>query len=379
MVPMNQAAPPYIAYGVRLAQAGRRADALAYLRYAAYHEVMVAEAWLWLAAVTDDLEEYRVCVQEALRLQPEHATAQRMAHDLAARAGGGAVGPQARQGRRWGRIVLVLLVLVLGGLAAALVGTDFGPTVRERIEDALGAVDDSTGSPSAPDQSLRRVSFGRQTVYAFVVRVPDSWLPSDTGDPVWQRQAAVLRQRFPDATVWDRLGTDFAAAARDPVFGDVDAGVRIVETDPAALARDGLVTALTLEAIVPFPLGAASGDVCDAMRRVQAEAQAAGQIASIAGSEVVAAGIQPRPALDDCVFTIERRLTGLIPSQVTLPLSDAQAPEAMRRIRIAVPISAARYAIWELTLADSARDIYAPVINGIIASLAPASEPGTTG
>ena len=75
--------PPHLMQGIQLVQAGQKAEALAYLRHAARTEEIGVEGWLWLAAATDDLEEYRYCVEMALQLDPYHPIAQRMRDELA--------------------------------------------------------------------------------------------------------------------------------------------------------------------------------------------------------------------------------------------------------------------------------------------------------
>ncbi len=74
--------PPNLAQGIHLVQSGDRRAALAYLRRAAQDEPLTAEGWLWLAAATDDLPEYRQAVTQALRLDSRHPVARRMRTEL---------------------------------------------------------------------------------------------------------------------------------------------------------------------------------------------------------------------------------------------------------------------------------------------------------
>jgi hypothetical protein len=74
--------PPDLLQGIGLVQSGHRRAALDYLRRAAQGEPLTAEGWLWLAAATDDLAEYRGAVTQALRLDPRHPTARRMRAEL---------------------------------------------------------------------------------------------------------------------------------------------------------------------------------------------------------------------------------------------------------------------------------------------------------
>jgi hypothetical protein len=64
--------------GIELAQTNQRLDALAYLRRAVQYEPPHPEVWLWLAHVSPDVNEYRNCVYQALRLDPYHMVARQM-------------------------------------------------------------------------------------------------------------------------------------------------------------------------------------------------------------------------------------------------------------------------------------------------------------
>ncbi|MCZ7541385.1 MAG: hypothetical protein M5U29_16030 [Anaerolineae bacterium] len=74
--------PPNLAQGIHLVQSGDKRAALVLLRRAAQDEPLTAEGWLWLAAATDDLAEYRQAVTRALRLDPHHPVARRMRAEL---------------------------------------------------------------------------------------------------------------------------------------------------------------------------------------------------------------------------------------------------------------------------------------------------------
>ncbi len=74
--------PPDLMQGIGLVQSGDRRAALEYLRRAAQNEPLTAEGWLWLAAATDDLPEYRGAVTRALRLDARHPLARRMRAEL---------------------------------------------------------------------------------------------------------------------------------------------------------------------------------------------------------------------------------------------------------------------------------------------------------
>jgi len=88
---MYNTPPPNLLHGINLVQAGQKHEALIYLRHAARHEPLTAEGWLWLAAATDNLDEYTYSVDQALRLDPHHPIAGRMRGDLNRLAGWQAV------------------------------------------------------------------------------------------------------------------------------------------------------------------------------------------------------------------------------------------------------------------------------------------------
>ena len=79
---MTTKPPIELQYGLQLLQAGRRAEAAEYLRRAAQARPLSPEIWLWLASATDDITEYRRCVDEVLRLDPTNGTALSMQAEL---------------------------------------------------------------------------------------------------------------------------------------------------------------------------------------------------------------------------------------------------------------------------------------------------------
>ncbi len=92
---MYNTPPPNLLHGINLVQAGQKHEALIYLRHAARHEPLTAEGWLWLAAATDNLDEYTYSVDQALRLDPRHPIASQMRADLNRLAGWPPVGAAA--------------------------------------------------------------------------------------------------------------------------------------------------------------------------------------------------------------------------------------------------------------------------------------------
>ena len=126
---------------------------------------------------------------------------------------------------------------------------------------------------------------------------------------------------------------------RDPVYGQIVPPVRVVETDRAALERDGLVTALTLEEILPLPTApdGAPATVCDRMRLLEAQATSGEALVPRAGEETLESGIVGRDGADECNVVLQRRATGLLPQQVPFALAPERAPDAVRTVVIAVP------------------------------------------
>lgn len=374
--------PPHLMQGIQLVQAGQKAEALAYLRHAARTEAIGTEGWLWLAAATDDFEEYRYCVEMALQLDPYHPTAQRMRDEMARQ--GRPIGPapsepesylagqQARypsegealrHSTRWRRALVALLVLLaLAAFVAALYVVATTGFVQDALDELLMS-------------SATTVQIGTSPTFRFRVRVPDTWLPADEESDEWQARRATLEDEFPPApgqlSVWEQADEPFSAVTRDPVYGGVAPNIRLVETDPAALERDGMVAALTLQEILPLP-AAQEGEeltVCNRMRTLAQTAQADGSAASVQDNELIEARLIERDPPEDCVFYIHRRATNRLPQQITFPLSPEQAPDAMRAVSIMVPVGAERYAVWWLTFADEAASAYSDTLNRIVESL----------
>lgn len=386
---MYNAPPPNVMRGIGLVQAGRRAEALPYLRYAAQSEDLTAEGWLWLAAATDDLEEYRHCVNRALRLDPYHPVASRMraaldALDSAAyrprpptsgtmppvpAAPYGARVPRPAAARRarpsWLRRIVraVVLALLIGGglgICGALVTSG---ALTNLVRDWLRI------------EELHTLDFtvGESPGYHFRVDVPTSWQPANADNPSWRATRERLEAAFPQtAELWDTLDERFSAVVRDPVYGTIMPLVRIVETDSGALRAGGMIAALTLHEILPLP-AAASGEpdtVCARMRSVEAQFIASGGLGeAAAGGQVLDTALTVRSAPDDCVFAVQRRYSDLLPEQVPLALAPDSAPDATREVVIAVPVSARRFAVWQIVYADAMHDDYASAVERAIETL----------
>ncbi|MBN1200736.1 MAG: hypothetical protein JXJ20_02655 [Anaerolineae bacterium] len=397
---MYNTPPPNLMHGIQLVQAGRKADALPYLRHAARYDRLTADGWLWLAAATANLDEYRRCVAEALSLDPRHPTALRMRGDLqrhdrlaqgvaAVTAPGPApaVGPvpvyapapdssaPPRPSRLRRLLRAMVVLLIVGGLGAGVIGLAASGVIQDTVKDwftsdqtrtlafTVGGADDSADS------------------YRFRVEMPDSWQAADTGDPAWRATVDTLNGKFPapegTVSVWDQVDEPFEQAARDPTYGAVLPNVRLVETDADTLDRDGMVAALTLQEILPLPDAPASqaAGICERLRTLEEQLTANGSLASVPDNEVIESALVTRADLDDCVFTIHRRYTNQQPYQVVFALSPERAPDATRSVTLMVPVDGSLYAVWLLTFADSAYDDYSSAIARIINTLVYVEEP----
>ncbi len=386
--------PPNLMHGIHLVQSGLRREALPYLRLAMRSELVIADGWLWLAAATDDLEEYRHAVLQALKLDPDHPVARRMRATLEqqgawtyGRGAGQQVSgatipatPWPREGllvdsptgdtmpsqrlpvvRRVLRVIGLLLVLVLcvGGAGAVLLFGGLADSLQgERAGERRHVLDFSVGGPSG---------------FHFRVEVPETWLPADTGNPAWITAREQWAATFPVAEgeigVWRQVEAPFAEVKRNPVYGSVLPQVRIVETDVTRLDAYGIVTALTLHEIVPLPDPAPgeADDVCVRMQLLARDLQASGALAAQPNTALEGNGLETRD--DDCAYWIHRRLTNLAPHEVPFPVTIAHAPDVLREVIIYVPVGTERYAVWRLTLADTAYADYDEAITRIIATL----------
>ena len=373
--------PPNLMQGIYLVQAGRKVEALAYLRHAARTEAIGSEGWLWLAAATDDLEEYRYCVQMALQQDAAHPVARQMRDELARRGvpvayapgdGTGAGyahlenGDLPHSGTRRRRVLLAVMVLLL---VAAFVAAAYIVTTTGVLKDAVDEVDQAlTGT----ETSFR---VGSAPSFRFRVDLPESWIPADEDRADWQTARAALEAAFPPSgdqvNLWEQVYESFSAVTRDPVYGGVLPNVRLVNTDQDALAREGMVAALTLQEILPLPEVDAGEEptVCNRMRALQRVAQSDGSTASVPDNEVIASALVERDLPQDCVFYIQRRYTNQLPQQIAFALGPEQAPDAFRAVTIAVPVGAERYAVWWLTFADEAAEAYQDTLDHVLQTL----------
>ena len=346
--------------GIELAQQGRKLEALAYLRRAVTSEPVTADVWLWLAHVTNDVQEYRNCVAQALRLQPDHATARRMQLDLDYQSHGmpppvtgshtvHQLDKRASGLRRWRRVLIlinaILLVTICGWGSAQLlrrVSTEdlnnFIPLLEEskRLQFSVGAEDD---------------------LYNFQVDVPKSWSLADSGSPSWRAERDRLQEEFPSEdssrNPWREMQTDLSAVSREPNTGAFSRPVIIVETDSEKVKADPVhPPLLALLAVERLP-ESASNTGCLALGQL-AESQ---KQSAASSPDFIEADVRARSS-DDCLYYLEFR--------------DNTAQT--RYLQIFVPVGAEQLAVWQVTIPASLYDDYENAIDTILNSLRASTE-----
>ena len=394
---MYNAPPPHLLQGIQLVQAGRHADALPYLRHAIRTEHVTAEGWLWLAAATPDREEYRACVTQALRLDPNHPIALRMRGDLQHHPQSQTYQPQTypppappwnplayipspdeyatlrddgdtthiQRPSRLRRILraVALLVMVggcIGGAAALIASGVIQDTAREWL--------------AIEDTHTLDFTVGEAPAYHFRVEVPASWLPANTDNPSWRETRDALSAQFPPApgqdNIWEHLDESFSQTVRNPVYGEMMPPIHIVETDPDQLAANRMIATLSLTDIAPFP-GAttAEPELCTHMRVLE-NAYQTGALALPPGGEPLATNgttLAARGDRNDCIFALQRRYP--IPASFTPPTLPGQMPQAVRLIWVAVPVGTERYAAWSITFAEADSADYERAVERILETL----------
>ncbi len=372
---MVNAPPPNLMQGIQLVENGQKTEALPYLRYAVQNERATAESWLWLAAATGDLEEYRYCVEQALFLDPFHPVAQRMRRDLDQHAlGMVSAYPAAELDARrentaafrrpsWLRRMLraVVVLILVGGCVGGVAALIVSGVIQSAVDSWL------------KDNKAHTLEFtiGDQPGYRFRVELPESWLPADKDNRSWRDRRDALMAAFPDhSNVWEQVEASFSRAVRDPVYGDVLPSVRLVETDEDRLRASGLIGTLALQKIVPFPAAppdTPAADVCARMRLLEQSFKSSGELAAQPDSAIIDTMLAARKDLGDCIYVIHRRYT----NQTQPPFPLDPAVNTTREILLAVPVGAERYALWQITLADGTYDDdYAHTVERIFSTLA---------
>jgi len=76
-----------------------------------------------------------------------------------------------------------------------------------------------------------------------------------------------------------------------------------------------------------------------------------------------------RGGLGDCAYWIERRYTDQAAYEVPFPVTIERAPSATRIVLLAVPVGTERYALWTVSLAESAYGEYSGAVERIVETL----------
>ncbi|NDJ75994.1 MAG: tetratricopeptide repeat protein, partial [Chloroflexi bacterium] len=78
---------------IELAQAGQKDEARALLQQVVQSDPNNETAWMWLASVAANPQDYEKAVREALRINPDNDQAQRMLNQVQAQYGSGSGDP----------------------------------------------------------------------------------------------------------------------------------------------------------------------------------------------------------------------------------------------------------------------------------------------
>lgn len=365
--------------GIQLAQQGRRAEALNYLRSASQQEPPHPEVWLWLAHVSPTLEEYRYCVQQALIIAPNHMVARQM--DAALRTVPAVPAPLAsppspprpstgpmnaqvgsqpivvdarlvnqmqRQRRKRSRRQVVLTVI-----AALMVVGLVGAILLVIGDNIINGSDNETNTPPELTVVLR-VDTQEQPL-RFVMSAPISWVVADPTDTRWQQRLTSLAN-FPEIVEdWERYEADLDSISINPASDSLETPLSIVETDPTAiLESDGYPLRLQL---IRFGTIYASMDdtSCAGLQQLADERQTA-----LAASQLTTEIIENQVVQQSggrCVYLIHY----FGPSPLT------QEPEHVYVMY--VPVGATSLAEWHLTVVDARHDQYRPDIENLLDTL----------
>ncbi|NDJ84372.1 MAG: hypothetical protein GYB66_00660 [Chloroflexi bacterium] len=368
--------------GIQLAQAGRRPEALEYLRQSVRSEAPDPEVWLWLAHVTPDIHEYRYSVERALVLSPNHPVGRQMQATLyqqypqltAGHTAPPASGPamaspdmpatasravdadlvhsvERRQRRRRSQRVItgLLLLFLLGlGLAGA----------------ALLLLEDQTATDSDTDSQSVRVTVDSPSSgqWTFALQIPETWLLADSQSTEWQKAVERVLAAQDDDTatalpaVWQRLEADLSEVRIDPETGTLQPHISFVETSVEQLQSDSAnPPRLQLVRILETP-DELDGTTCPEIERLAELRQSEIERIDAERQSVIGSGVQ-EPAADRCVFVVHFRDRS--------PLSGLYEHIYV----VHIPAGEDYLAEWHLNVTDSYHDRYRDEIEMVIDSL----------
>jgi hypothetical protein len=187
--------------GIDAAKAGNKEKARARLQEVVALDQYNEKGWYWLASVVETDEEKKVCLGNVVVINPDNERAQQMLDQL---TGGSRAGqkPASGAGRRPGRLILLLVVLILVIAAIPILANTLlrggnqppVPTIAvldgtgTEVSAAPGTADHTTSVVSAPSPSSS-VSAAAGIGTAEPTRI----VPANTLPPTWTPQPSPTR------------------------------------------------------------------------------------------------------------------------------------------------------------------------------------------
>lgn len=373
---------PQARSGIQLAQQGRRAEAVRYLRLATQQEPPHPDVWLWLAHVTPSLDEYRYCVQQAITLAPSHVVARQM--DAALRtvpmvtpapqnqlwppsSSTGPMSPQngqmpsqpiavdanlinrmqrqrRKRSRRQQLMAFIAMILLIGLIGAAAIV--FG---QAWLNDA------DTDNTEPPELNVMVQVDTQSLPLRFRMMAPRSWLLADATSTRWQIRRDELANNPAVQADWARFEANLSNISINPADDSLETPVSIVETNlENILASGGYPLRLQL---IRFGAIYASMDEasCSGLQQLANEQQNA-----LAGTQITADIIENQVVQQSggtCVYLIHYFGTSALSGQ------DEHI------YVIYVPVGGTALAEWHLTVVDARHDQYRSDIEQLLDTL----------
>ena len=201
----NQSVEALLKQGIQAAKANDYSTARPLLERVVEQDQHNEKGWFWLAAITDDIDEKRICLNNVLLLNPENKRAQQLLAQLEKTVSKTLEEPvaqppdvhaevpvesagAARGGKRFFLLVTgIVLVLVFGGGAALLLlgGNDNGGSA-DPTDSGAGA--DASESEPVPDSPPLAGNLPTVTSVPPITQTspPPTWTPVPSSTPVPQ-------------------------------------------------------------------------------------------------------------------------------------------------------------------------------------------------
>jgi hypothetical protein len=342
---------------VQFAQAGRREEARRLLWQIVQIEPNNEVAWLWLATVAADGNEYQRALNEVLRINPNNVQARQLIADYQRQsyapmqpppgypvqqqppppsyqqAGyvpyqpyAPTIQPKKRRGCNCCMIPLLVLVVIPMLLCCGLSYTNM----------SLGPADAIAGIFPGP--------FGRKEVtleddqYEITLTVPRSWYIADENSSSWNLWRGILDKMYPfKEGSWDDYDMDLDHVSLE------DDRIAFMETNPVIIGMAGTPIAMGYAGIQALDSDSIlSSFECDEVR-------------ALAESESSSEGTTTT------VFSVGNGLCGLRVDDVheyvnDAPFKNLDAPDQERQITIFVPFTSDRGTIWSIFLSENVYD-----------------------